>query len=99
VKTVPSWSRAISVPTALLGVAVFFLPWGQFSCRQLSLNVSISGYEFATGTWQQKFDSKRIDEFWTRVDSNRPNRRIARSNPTTIQRAVHPLTSRTSASC
>jgi hypothetical protein len=41
---VPGWASAISVPTALLGVVVFFLPWLQFSCRQLAFTVSVFGY-------------------------------------------------------
>ena len=87
VRIVPSWARAISVPTALLGIVAFFLPWFQFSCRSLSLSSSVSGYELATGTWQQRLDSKRADEFWSRLESSRPTRKL------TTKRREQPATS------
>ena len=88
-KTVPSWARATSVPTALLGVVTFFLPWFQFSSRQLSLSTSISGYEFATGGWQRQFDPKRADDFWNRLKSTQATGRSLSKRPS--QRTHEPL--------
>lgn len=50
----PAWVRAVSVPTALLGVVAFFLPWVQVSCGPV--NVAFSGYEMATGKGEQKVE-------------------------------------------
>jgi len=57
---VPHWVRAVSVPTALLGIVAFFLPWVQVSCGPVSL--AFSGYEMATGRADQKVEGG--GQFW-----------------------------------
>lgn len=47
-----NWVRGVSIPTAILGLLAFFLPWFQISCGPVHLE--FSGYEFATGQWEKK---------------------------------------------
>ncbi len=68
----------ISVTTALLGIVAFFLPWLQFSCRQVSMTASVSGYELATGSFERRLDAKRSDEFWNRLDARLDSKRSTR---------------------
>jgi len=61
----PSWTRAVSVPTAIIGIVGFFLPWFQVSCGPV--RDQFSGYEFATGKWEDKLrssDSRELLNFW-----------------------------------
>lgn len=62
----PTWVRGISIPSALLGIVAFFLPWFQMSCGPVKL--SLSGYEIATGRWKEKFEPKHVEEFYSRAD-------------------------------
>lgn len=61
----PPWLQAVSVPTALLGIVAFFLPWCQLSCGPV--RVRFAGYEMATGTWSEKIQPERTDAFWSEV--------------------------------
>lgn len=82
---IPPWAQAISVPTALMGIVAFFLPWFQISCGPVRLQ--FSGYEFATGKWEDKMrsgDSQELLNYWvgkgltkqgTVRGGTRPNRR------------------------
>lgn len=62
------WAQAISVPTALMGIAAFFLPWFQISCGPLRLQ--FSGYELATGKWEDKIRPEHSQQFWDEVNNN-----------------------------
>ena len=62
----PSWVRGISIPSALLGIVAFFLPWVQVSCGPIRLR--FSGYELATGRWEQKLEPAGIEDFWKRTE-------------------------------
>ncbi len=57
----PPWVRAVSIPTALVAIVAFFLPWLQVSCGPITF--SISGYEFATGSYQEKLGPEHYNEF------------------------------------
>ena len=59
---IPSWTKAVSVPTAIIGIVGFFLPWFQVSCGPVRLQ--FSGYEFATGKWEEKMRPDSSQEFW-----------------------------------
>jgi hypothetical protein len=56
------WAQAISVPTAIIGILGFFLPWFQVSCGPVG--IQFSGYELATGEWREKMQGDHLDEFW-----------------------------------
>ncbi len=77
-----AWMRGVSIPSALLGVLGFFLPWFEFSCGPIRL--TMSGYELATGSWPDKFSPAHADEFWGGVrqqvgtDLNHSNHALAR---------------------
>jgi hypothetical protein len=57
--------RGISIPCALFGVLGFFLPWFEVSCGPVRM--TMSGYELATGSWEDKFSRAHSDEFWNGV--------------------------------
>jgi len=61
------WVQAVSIPTALLGIVAFFLPWSQISCGPVTL--SFSGYELATGSYEEKLGHEHYDRFERRLDS------------------------------
>ena len=61
------WVRAISIPTALLGTVAFFLPWLQISCGPAS--ITLSGYEIATGSYNEKLSREHYDEFYSQLDA------------------------------
>lgn len=63
----PPWVRAVSIPTALVGIVAFFLPWVQFSCGPIALGMS--GYEIATGSYAEKFGQEHQDEFQRRLEA------------------------------
>jgi len=63
---VPAWVRGVSIPGALFGMLVFFLPWVAVSCGPVRMTVS--GYEFATGKWSEKFSDRNIDSFFDRTN-------------------------------
>jgi len=56
------WLQAISIPSAVLGVIAFFLPWFEMSCGPV--RVTLSGYEMATGRAREKLSGERSDKFW-----------------------------------
>ena len=70
----PTWVRGISIPGAMLGILAFFLPWVAVSCGPARLTVS--GYELATGSYNDKFSTQGIDDFWRKTgdDLNRQTR-------------------------
>jgi hypothetical protein len=57
VEKTPTWVRAVSIPTAALGIIAFFLPWFQVSCGPV--HVAFSGYDVASGHASEKLDSQR----------------------------------------
>jgi hypothetical protein len=61
-RAVTSWAQAISVPTAIIGIVAFFLPWFQVSCGPIRLQ--FSGYEFASGRWEDKMRPEASQQFW-----------------------------------
>jgi hypothetical protein len=61
------WGQAVSVPTAIMGIVAFFLPWFQISCGPERLQ--FSGYEFATGKWEDKMRPEASQDFWDRVNN------------------------------
>ena len=61
------WVRAVSIPTALLGTVAFFLPWLQVSCGPIAIR--LSGYEIATGSYNEKLSSEHSDQFWRGVEA------------------------------
>jgi hypothetical protein len=61
----PGWVRGISIPSALLGLVAFFLPWIELSCGPV--HVSFSGYELATGRWEQKLNPTTPESYGGRV--------------------------------
>ncbi len=70
-KSGQSWVRAISVPTAALGVVTFFLPWFQVSRGPISL--SFSGYEMASGSGFDKLGSEHSDVFAQKLGLKSPH--------------------------
>lgn len=58
----PTWVRGISIPVAMVGILAFFLPWVAVSCGPM--RVTVSGYELATGSYNDKFSGQGIDDFW-----------------------------------
>jgi hypothetical protein len=64
---IASWTQAISVPTAIIGIVAFFLPWFQVSCGPVRLQ--FSGYELATGKWGDKMRPEASQEFWDKFNS------------------------------
>ena len=62
----PPWVQAVSVPTALLGVICFFLPWVQVSCG--GVHLEFSGYEMATGEGVRKADPERMGPFYDNLE-------------------------------
>ncbi len=79
----PPWVRAVSIPTALAGIAAFFLPWLQISCGPVAL--TFSGYEFATGSYKEKLRGGPPDEFQHQFDAamhhGLTRRRVRRLRP------------------
>lgn len=69
------WAQAISVPTAIMGIVAFFLPWFQMSCGPLRLQ--FSGYELATGKWEDKIHPEHSQQFWNEVNKD-INQRVVR---------------------
>ncbi len=51
----------VPVPTAILGVVAFFLPWFQVACGPIKF--SFSGYDMASGAWAEKLDLQRQGPF------------------------------------
>lgn len=66
-----TWVRGISIPVAMVGILAFFLPWVAVSCGPM--RVTVSGYELATGSYNDKFSAQGIDDFWRKTgdDLNR----------------------------
>ena len=62
----PAWVRGVSIPAAFFGMLAFFLPWFAVSCGPVRLTVS--GYEVATGGWEQKLSEGNIDSFFDRTN-------------------------------
>ena len=62
------WAQAISVPTAIMGIVAFFLPWFQMSCGPLRLQ--FSGFELATGKWEDKIRPEHSQQFWDEVNKD-----------------------------
>jgi len=81
-RNTPAWMRGISIPSALLGVLGFFLPWFEFSCGPMRM--TMSGYELATGSLTDKISREHAEEFWGGVrqqietDLNHSNRALTR---------------------
>jgi hypothetical protein len=50
----------------LLGIVAFFLPWLQISCGPIK--IGFSGYELATGAWQEKLSTEHEEAFKHRWD-------------------------------
>ena len=67
----PTWVRGISLPVAMVGILAFFLPLVAVSCGPM--RVSVSGYELATGSYNDKFSAQGVDDFWRKTgeDLNR----------------------------
>lgn len=61
----PTWVRGISIPVAMAGILAFFLPWVAVSCGPM--RVSVSGYELATGSYNDKLSAQGIDDFWRKT--------------------------------
>ncbi len=60
-----TWVRGISVPAAMVGILAFFLPWVAVSCGPM--RVAVSGYEIASGKYQDKLSGQGIDTFWNKT--------------------------------
>jgi hypothetical protein len=73
----PPWVRLLSVPTCLLGIVAFLLPWVELSCGPIRM--SVSGYEIATGSYSEKMNGQAIASRWKQPgktatpSSNRPS--------------------------
>lgn len=67
----PTWVRGISIPVAMVGILAFFLPWVAVSCGPV--RVTVSGYELASGSYNEKFSGQGVDDFWRKTgdDLNR----------------------------
>lgn len=83
----PTWVRGISIPVAVVGILAFFLPWVAVSCGPMRLTVS--GYELASGSYNEKFSKQGIDDFWSRQTGARqkqsPPNKKDRSAQVTVQ--------------
>jgi hypothetical protein len=69
----PTWVRALSIPTAAIGVIAFFLPWFQVSCGPM--HVSFSGYDMASGEINKKLDTQRVESPYKRLFQGQARRR------------------------
>ena len=78
----PAWVRGISIPGAIFGLLTFFLPWVAVSCGPLQM--TFSGYEIASGEYQNKYSEQNVGAFYDRLDRqlNLPqNRRLGATPP------------------
>jgi hypothetical protein len=57
----------MSIPTALVGIVAFFLPWIEISCGPIA--ISVSGYEIATGSYNQKLAPEHTEKFQRQVEA------------------------------
>ena len=78
-----TWIRGISIPVAMVGILGFFLPWVAVSCGPM--RIAVSGYEMATGSYQDKMSKQGIDSFrdeLSRQMGSRPKKSPPRTGKT-----------------
>ena len=74
----PTWVRGISIPVAVVGILAFFLPWVAVSCGPMRLTVS--GYELASGSYNEKFSKQGVDDFWSQTGARQKQRSLSNKN-------------------
>ena len=85
----PRRLRFLSLPTAALGVVAFFLPWVHVSCG--SIKGRLSGYDFATGAWEEKIGAARARRLKERLRVDDIRRTFSKDRPgDTGQTILHP---------
>ena len=74
-----AWLRWLSLPSALLGIYAFFLPWVYISCGSIKGN--ISGSEFATGAWEEKIGAAKARKLKERLQVDKARRIFSPDRP------------------